>query len=97
MVQYGAVTAAILNGNIVDAVCMEHKHLCMARNGVFTGHAAVVELHFETHRLEGNVDKMSPCSLLMEAKKSARVDTNVLQMYINTIEGKHMVLLEATR
>ena len=49
-----ASTAAILDCDLVDAVCMQDQHIGVAGNRVRADHTAMVELHLQPECLQGN-------------------------------------------
>lgn len=54
MLRDGAIATTEVDCNLVYAVRMEHKQLRMARYGIATKHACMIELKLETQFLQGD-------------------------------------------
>lgn len=59
-----AVTATVVNCDIVDAIGVEYVEVGVGRDGVSTTHAGMVELDSKADGLEGGLDKVSASSHL---------------------------------
>ena len=44
VLRYEACAATVLNGDVVDAVCVQYEHAGMAGYGIFAEHTGVIEL-----------------------------------------------------
>ena len=57
MLGYEAGTAAVLNGDIVNTICMQYEHAGVTGYGILAEHTGVIELQLESYRLQGYLDK----------------------------------------
>lgn len=60
MVGNGAFASTIVDGNIMYAVVVEYPELGVARHGVCTGSAKVVELYSQADSFERSPDEIGP-------------------------------------